>query len=120
MSKYLIEASYTVEGSKGLLKDGGSSRRAVVEQMVKGLGGRVEGFYFAFGETDALAIIDLPDNVSAAAVGVAVAAGGGAGCKTTVLITPEEMDAATKKRVGYRPPGRAAASRSAARQPRKR
>lgn len=105
MPKYLFQASYTVEGTKGLLKDGGSNRRAAVEQAVKGLGGKLEAFYYAFGEKDVYVIVEAPDNVSAAAVSLAVAASGAASAKTTVLLTVEEMDQATKKTVNYRPPG---------------
>lgn len=105
MPKYLVQASYTVEGTKGLLKDGGSKRRAVAEEAVKSLGGRLEAFYFAFGETDVFAIADMPDNASAAAVSLAVTASGAVRAKTTVLLTPEEMDQAAKKTVSYRPPG---------------
>ncbi|MBI4634855.1 MAG: GYD domain-containing protein [Candidatus Rokubacteria bacterium] len=105
MPKYLIQASYTEAGVKGLLRDGGSKRRAAAEQAVKGLGGRLEGFYFAFGDTDVFAIADMPDSASAAAVSLAVSASGAVHAKTTVLLTPEEMDQATKKTVDYRPPG---------------
>lgn len=106
MPKYLVEGSYTLEGTKGLLKDGGSKRRAAAEALAKSLGGKLEAFYFAFGETDAFAIVDLPDSVSAAAAALAIAASGAVRVKTTVLITPEEMDQAAKKTVTYRPPGR--------------
>ena len=106
MPKYLIQASYTAEGVKGLLKDGGSKRRAVAEEAVKSLGGRLEAFYFAFGETDGVLIAELPDNVSAAAVSMVVNASGAIHTKTTVLLTPEEMDKAAKKTVTYRPPGK--------------
>ena len=106
MPKYLIQASYTPEGLKGLLKDGGSKRRAVAEETIKGLGGKLEAFYFAFGETDAFVIADLPDNASAAAVSMVVNATGAINSKTAVLLTPEEMDKATKKTVSYRPPGK--------------
>lgn len=105
MPKYLVQASYTAEGTKGLLKDGGSKRRAAAEAAVKGLGGRLEAFYFAFGETDVYVIADVPDNVSAAAISLVVSASGAVRTKTTVLLTPEEMDQATKKTVSYRPPG---------------
>lgn len=106
MPKYLLQGSYTMEGIKGLLKDGGSKRRQAVEQAIKGLGGQLEAFYFAFGETDAFGIADAPDNVSAAALSLAITASGAAHVKTTVLLTPEEMDRATKKTISYRPPGR--------------
>lgn len=105
MPKYLFQGSYTAEGMKGLLKDGGSKRRAAVEQMLKGLGGRLEVFYFAFGETDAFVIAEVPDNVSAVAVSLAIGASGAAHGKTTVLLTPEELDQAAKRTVSYRPPG---------------
>jgi uncharacterized protein with GYD domain len=105
MPKYLYEASYTAGGVQGLLKDGGSKRRAVAEEVVKSIGGKVEAFYFAFGSTDAFVIMDLPDNVSAAAGSLAISSSGAITVRTTVLITPEEMDAATKKSVSYSPPG---------------
>jgi uncharacterized protein with GYD domain len=105
MPKYLVQASYTAEGSKGLLKDGGSKRRAAVEAMAKSFGGRLEAFYYAFGEVDAYVIIEAPDNVTAAAVSLAVNASGVVTLKTTPLLTPEEVDAATKKTVSYQAPG---------------
>jgi uncharacterized protein with GYD domain len=106
MPKYLIEASYTLEGVKGLVRDGGSKRREAADAAIKSLGGRTEVFYFAFGQPDAVLIVDLPDNVSAAAASVAISASGAVGVKTIVLLTPEEMDNAVKKTVNYRAPGR--------------
>ena len=105
MPKYLVQASCTAEGTKGLLKDGGTKRRAAVEALMKELGGKVEAFYFAFGDTDAFVIIDAPDNITVAAVSLAVNASGAASSRTTSLLTPEEIDQATKKTVSYRPPG---------------
>jgi uncharacterized protein with GYD domain len=105
MPKYLYQSSYTVEGLKGLMKDGGSKRKQVAQKLVESLGGKLEAFYYAFGGTDVYLIVDAPDNASAAAGAIAVTAAGGASIKTTVLITPEEMDAATKKGVSYSPPG---------------
>ncbi len=105
MPKYLVQASYTTEGTKGLLKDGGTKRRAAVEDLMKGLGGKVEAFYYAFGDTDVYAIVEGPDNVTAAAVSLAINASGAVSQKTTPLLTPEEIDQATKKSVSYRPPG---------------
>jgi len=105
MSKYLLQASYTEEGLKGLLKEGGSSHREAVAQAVAGLGGTLEAFYYAFGDTDVFAIADLPDNVSAASFALVVNVAGTAKVKTTVLMTPEEVDQAVKKSVDYRPPG---------------
>ena len=105
MAKYLVKASYSVEGARGIKKDGGSARRAAVQNMVQGLGGKLECFYFTFGEPDAFAIIDVPDAVSVAAMSLTVNSVIGAHVSTTVLITPEEMDQAAKKSVSYRPPG---------------
>jgi uncharacterized protein with GYD domain len=105
MPKYLITASYTAEGVKGLLKDGGSARRAAVQKAAESVGGRLDAFYFAFGEHDAIVICDLPDNIAATAVSLSVGASGAAQAATTPLITPEDVDAAAKKSVSYRAPG---------------
>ena len=105
MPKYLIRGSYTTEGVKGLLKDGGSKRRAVADQTVRSMGGSLEAFYFAFGGDDMVAIADLPDDASATAVSLAVSAGGSVGLNTTVLITPETVDEAARKTVDYTPAG---------------
>jgi uncharacterized protein with GYD domain len=105
MPKYLFQGSYTLEGVKGVLKDGGAKRRAAAQQALESVGGKVDAFYFAFGENDVFTIVDVPDNVSVAAVSLAISAAGGFRGKTTVLLTPEEMDQATKKAVKYRPPG---------------
>jgi len=106
MAKYLFEAHYTPEGAKGVAREGGSGRRAAVAKMTEGLGGKLETFYYAFGEVDAYVIVDVPDNITAAAIALAVNQGGGASVKTVVLISPEDMDKAGKKAVDYRPPGR--------------
>jgi uncharacterized protein with GYD domain len=105
MPKYLIEASYTHEGVKGVQSSGGSSRRDAVTKAVESAGGRLEAFYFAFGDRDVYVIADVPDNESAAAVSLGVNASGGATTRTVVLLTPEEIDAAAKRSVDYRPPG---------------
>jgi len=105
MAKYLFETRYTAEGAKGVGREGGSSRRAMVEAMIKGLGGKLEAFYFAFGDVDLYTIVELPDHAAAAAVSIAVSQGGGATTKTIVLIPPEDIDRAAKKTVDYRPPG---------------
>ena len=105
MAKYMFLASYTVEGAKGLKKGGGSARHTMVKQLVEKLGGKLEGFYFAFGDADVVIIADLPDHASAAGISMAVNAGGGATTRTVVLLTPDELDAASKKQVDYRPPG---------------
>jgi len=105
MPKYLFHANYVGEGVKGLIKEGGTSRRVVVEKAAQSVGGTVEAFYYAFGETDAYVIVDLPDNATAASLALTVAASGTVAIKTTVLITPEEVDHAVKQSHSYRPPG---------------
>ena len=106
MAKYLFEASYTAEGAKGLAKEGGSSRRKKIEKMIKAMHGKLEAFYYAFGPTDVYLIVDLPDAVTAAALSVAVNQSGAVQLRTHVLMTPEEMDQATKKNVKYKAPGK--------------
>jgi uncharacterized protein with GYD domain len=106
MAKYLFEARYTPEGAKGVAREGGSGRRAAIAKMTEGLGGKLETFYYAFGDVDAYVIVDLPDNVAAAAAALAVNQGGAASVKTVVLIPPEDVDKAGKKAVEYRAPGR--------------
>ena len=105
MPKFLIEASYTQDGAKGLQGAGGSSRRDAVAKVAESVGGSLESFHFAFGDRDAYVIVDLPDNESAAAVALTVNASGAATTKTVVLLTPDEVDAAAKRSVDYRPPG---------------
>ena len=106
MPKYLLQVSYTAEGVKGLVKDGGTKRRAAATALVQSLGGKLESLYFAFGETDAFAITDLPDNGAAAAASLAIAGRCAVTSKVTVLLTPEEIDQAVKKSGSYTPPGR--------------
>ena len=106
MAKYMLKASYSLDGIKGLLKEGGSGRAKAVEQLVSSAGGKVEAFYFAFGGSDVYVIADLPDNSSAAAVAATVGAAGSlSSYETVVLLSPAEIDAAAKKSVKYRPPG---------------
>lgn len=106
MPKYMLRVNYTAEGAKGLIQDGGSKRRSVAQKAAESVGGRVESFYFAFGDTDAFVIADLPDAASAAAIALTVSASGGASVHTTVLMTPEEVDGATRKSPMYSAPGR--------------
>ena len=106
MPKYLFQASYTSERAKGLLKEGGTKRRAAVEQLIKSVGGKLEAFYFVLGESDVFLLVDAPDNASVVAVSLTTAAAGVVtNLRTSVLLTPEEIDQATKKSVSYRPPG---------------
>jgi uncharacterized protein with GYD domain len=105
MPKFLIEASYTTEGVKGVQSAGGSARRDAVAALAQSAGGSLEAFYFGFGESDAYVVVDLPDNKAAAAVALAVNSSGAVSAKTRVLLTPEEVDAAAQESVDYRPPG---------------
>ena len=105
MAKYLIQGNYVGEGVKGLLSEGGSSRREAVTKLIESVGGKLEAFYYSFGKTDAYVIADLPDHASATAVSLAANATGTVRVKITVLMTPEEVDAAAKKAPDYRPPG---------------
>ncbi len=106
MPRYLWRVSYTVEGTKGVLKDGAAKRRKVVKDLVEGVGGKLELFDYALGETDAFVVAELPDNATAAGVSMVVSAGGGAAIKTTVLLSPEEMDRAVTRGITYTPPGK--------------
>ncbi len=106
MAKYLFEGHYNAEGAKGLAREGGSARRAAVAKMTEAMGGKLEAFYYAFGDVDVYVIADLPDNVSAAAFALAVNQSGAVTGKTVALLSPEDMDKAGKKSVEYRPPGR--------------
>jgi uncharacterized protein with GYD domain len=105
MAKFLVYGSYAADGVKGLLKEGGSSRKAAVEKAIAGLGGRVESFYFAFGDHDVYVVVDAPDAQAAVAMSLAVNATGAVAVKTAPLLTVEDMDAACKRTVAYRAPG---------------
>ncbi len=105
MPKFLVQATYTAEGAKGILKSGGSARRKAVEELLTSVGGKLEAFYFSFGDEDAILIIDLPDNEAALSLGMAVSASGAVRSRTTVLIPIEEVDRAAKRQVHFRPPG---------------
>ncbi|MFD7880421.1 GYD domain-containing protein [Streptomyces sp. NPDC059766] len=104
MAKFLIQASYTSEGTKGLLKEGGSGRRAAVDQVVTDLGGEVEAMYFAFGDDDIVLVVDLPDPVSMAAISLAVKASGALHTRATPLLTLDEIDEAARRLVAFRAP----------------
>ena len=108
MPKYLFEARYSPEGAIGLAKEGGTGRRDAVKKHLEDVGGKLESMYFALGEIDCFVIVDLPDNVSAAALSLAVNESGLIASRTIVLLTPEEMDRAGKTKVHFRGPGKKA------------
>lgn len=105
MPKYLFKISYTTRGVQGVSKEGGTSRRQAAQQATESAGGKLEAFYFAFGEHDAYVVSDLPDNESAAAVALVVNSSEAVVLQTVVLLTPEELDAACEKQVDFRPAG---------------
>jgi uncharacterized protein with GYD domain len=105
MAKFLIKATYNADGARGLIKEGGSKRRTTVQKMIEGMGGKLEAFYYAYGEDDAFIIADLPDASAGIAVSLSVNASGAVRLSTTPLITPEEIDAASKRTVDYKAPG---------------
>ena len=105
MPRYLWQISYTTDGAKGLLSEGGPSRRDAITAMVESVGGHVEVCYYAFGATDLYVIGEVPDDVAAASLSLRTAATGAARSQTVVLLTPEQLDEATRREVTYRPPG---------------
>ena len=106
MAKYMLQVSYTAEGFKGLMKDGGSKRKAAATALVESLGGKLESFYYAFGDCDVFTVVDMPDSATAAAGSLILAGSGAVTTRTTPLLTVEEIDAAVKKSGSYTPPGR--------------
>ena len=106
MSKYLIKVSYSIDGLKGVMKSGGTSRVDAVTKAVTGLGGSIESFYFAFGGVDVYVLAEAPNNVAAAALAAAVGSSGAvARYETVVLLSPSEIDDAMRMAVDYTPPG---------------
>lgn len=105
MAKYLIQASYTADGLKGLAKDKASGRKAAVTAAVKAVKGKVDAFYFTFGSEDVLLIIDAPDNVAVASLSLLVGASGLVKIRTTPLLTVDEVDQALALPSAYRAPG---------------
>jgi uncharacterized protein with GYD domain len=106
MPKYLLKVRYTGDGIQGVLRDGGSARRAAAQDLAKSVGGSIESFYFAFGEDDAYVICDLPDNRAAASIALTVSATGRLAVTTVPLLTVDEIDAiAAGNKLTYTPPG---------------
>jgi len=105
MKKYLIQGTYSADGTKGLMQEGGTGRKTAIEKMLAAMNGKVEAFYYAFGEHDVILIVELPDDISAAAIGLRVNAAGLVRISMTVLLSPEDIDLANKMSVSYRAPG---------------
>ena len=106
MPKYLVEASYSADGLKGLQKDKAAGRKAAVAKAAESLGGKLEAFYYALGDHDVISIVDLPNAVSASAFALGASATGLVRTKTTALLTVEETDQALDKKIDFRAPGR--------------
>ena len=104
MPKYLVQGSYTDQGLTGLLKEGGSKRRAMAEHLVNEMGGKLEAFYYTFGSDDFVIILDLPSNTDMAATAIVAQASGMVKSRVTVLMTPEDVDQAVQRKVDFRPP----------------
>ncbi|MER7442308.1 GYD domain-containing protein [Micromonospora avicenniae] len=105
MAKFLLKSTYTVDGIKGLLMDGGSKRAEAATKAIEGLGGRVESLCFGLGAHDTYVVCELPDHKTAAALAIAIRAAGGVDTRVTPVLTPEEVDEATRKQLKYQPPG---------------
>jgi len=97
MAKFLVRVSLTTDGVQLLRKQKASGRRAAVEKVVKENGGRIEAFYYAFGQDDVITIMEFPDNTAAAAMSLVTNASAFARTAATPLISIEEMDRAVEK-----------------------
>jgi uncharacterized protein with GYD domain len=104
MPKYLVQGYYTDQGLKGLLEEGGSKRRVMVEKLAEEMGGKLEVFYYAFGSDDFVIILDLPSNIDMAATAIVAQASGMVKSRVTVLMGPEDVDQAVQRKVDFRPP----------------
>lgn len=105
MPKYMWKVSYTEAGIQGVMRQGAADRAAQIAKITAANGGTLEGFYFAFGDTDAYVIAELPGDTTAAAISLAVGSSGTAGIQTVKLLTPGEVDEAIAIQTGYVPPG---------------
>jgi uncharacterized protein with GYD domain len=105
MPKYLISANYTAEGMAGVRAAGAKSRVDAVTTTIEAMGGRLDSFHFAFGDTDVVVIVDAPDDEAAAAVSIAINGTGAVRTRTTKLLTVEQIDEALRRTVDYQPPG---------------
>jgi uncharacterized protein with GYD domain len=105
--KYLVQAKYTTEGIQGIIRDSASGRRADVQAAVQALGGKLESFYYSFGDDDVVSIVDLPNSIKAAALALSTSASGAVRVRTTPLLSVEEVDQALEIEIHYRAPGAA-------------
>lgn len=103
--KYLVQAKYTASGIEGVLKLGGTTRRQAVEKMLSDLGGKLEAFYYTLNPDEAFLIVEIKDDITAAAMSMAIDSTAKADVTITPLLTPEEIDTASHVAVHYRAPG---------------
>jgi len=103
--KFLLESTYTTDGVKGLVADGGTKRAEIARKAIEGSGGRIESLYFSFGKYDTYVVCDLPDHKAAAALVIAIRAAGGVDTRVVPVLTPEEVDEATRTKPPYQAPG---------------
>ncbi|MFU8870376.1 GYD domain-containing protein [Micromonospora sp. SL4-19] len=106
MPKFLLESSYTTDGVKGLVSDGGSKRAEIARHAIEASGGRIESLHFSFGKYDTYVVCELPDHKAAAALAIAIRAAGGVDTRITPVLTPEEVDEAVRMKVAYQAPGK--------------
>lgn len=105
MPRFLLESTYTPDGVKGLVADGGTKRAEVARRAIEGCGGRMESLFFSFGKYDTYAVCELPDHKAAAALAIAIRAAGGVHTRISPVLTPEEVDEATRTKLSYQAPG---------------
>ena len=106
MPKYLIQATYTAEGLRGLAKDKASGRKAAVQAAMKAVKGKIDSMYFSFGADDVFLVVDAPDNIAVAALSFTASASGLlVNIRVTPLLTVDEVDQALALPSNYRAPG---------------
>ncbi|MET4093867.1 GYD domain-containing protein [Arthrobacter sp. UYCu712] len=105
MTKYLFEANYVGDGIKGLMREGGTKRREALVEALNSVGGTLESFYYAFGDTDVLGVFEIPDQSDAAALSLMINSTGSVNVHLKPLMTPEDLDKAARKTLSYRAPG---------------
>ena len=105
MGKYLIKGNYVGDGVSGLMQDGGTKRRAAATAVIESFGGTLESMYYAFGDTDLYAIVDMPGDAAAAAASLLVNSSGSVSVSMTPLLTVDDLDAAAGMSGSYAPPG---------------
>lgn len=102
MPKFLFEATYTTDGVRSLIKDSAAGRRQANEKLLESVDGKLEAFFYAMGDRDVIAIVDLPNAEAAAAISFVGMASGLSRVRTTPLLTVEEIDRALTRKPALR------------------